>query len=238
MKKKLLKGWNWFEICLLTISVIVIIIGFVVGDEKNWLSFASSIIGIFGVMFLSKGLVVAPFVIVVNLIIYSTLSFTQKYYGEMIINIGLMLPIYITSIVVWFKNKNKVDTSKVQINKIHGKEYLYLSIVTAVGTIAFYFILQALNTNELIVSTLSLVTSAVAAYLSLRRCSYYAIGYILNDVILIVLWSISLANYGLGYLPTVLCFSLFLINDIYGLIHWKLEEKKQQEQTEIQATEK
>ena len=230
--KKILKGWNWFEIIFLFVSVVVITVGFIVGADRNWLSFVTSICGIFGVMFLAKGLVLAPYVLVVQAILYSILSFTQKYYGEMIIYLALMTPMYTISIITWFKNRNKIDTSKVQINKIKGKEYLYLSFVTIAGTVAFYFILRALNTNELIVSTLSLSTSAVATYLSLRRCSYYAIGFILNDIILIILWSMSMAKHGIGYLPTVICFVLFLINDIYGFIHWKIEEKKQQTETD------
>ena len=114
-----------------------------------------------------------------------------------------------------------------QIKAIKGKEYLYLGIGTVVATVGFYFLLKALNTSELIVSTLSLVSSAVASYLMLRRCSYYAIGFIVNDVILIILWGLAMINSGLGYLPTVISFVVFLVNDIYGLIHWKIEEKKQ-----------
>ena len=67
----------------------------------------------------------------------------------------------------------------------------------------------------------------VASYLMLRRCSYYAIGFVLNDVILIIMWSLVVQSSGIGYLPTVISFVVFLINDIYGFIHWKIEEKKQ-----------
>ena len=102
-----------------------------------------------------------------------------------------------------------------------------LTIATIFATIAFYFLLKALNTNQLIVSTISLISSIVASYLLFRRCSYYALAFILNDIILIILWSLVVINSGIGYLPTVISFCVFLVNDIYGFIHWKLEEKKQ-----------
>ena len=73
---------------------------------------------------------------------------------------------------------------------------------------------------------MSLITSAMAAYLMFRRCSYYALGYIANDIILIIMWSIVVVNGGISYLPIVINFCVFFINDIYGLIRWKLEEKK------------
>lgn len=226
--KKFLKNWNWFEICFLTISLILITTFFIVGDDKNWLSLTASLLGIVTVLLVAKGLVIAQFFVVVHACLYSALSYTQHYYGEMIIYIGLMIPIGVLSIISWLRNRNKENLSQVQVNKIHGKEYIMLGVVTAVATVGFYFILKALDTSELIVSTLSLITSAVAAYLSLRRCSYYAIAYIINDVILITLWSLSVINYGVAYLPTLISFVLFFINDIYGLIHWKWEEKKQQ----------
>ena len=141
-----------------------------------------------------------------------------------------MIPISVLAIIEWLKNKNKDNSDVVEVNKIKGKEYLYLAFATVLATVGFYFLLKVLNTNELIISTISLITSMVAAYLMLRRCSYYALGFILNDIILIVLWSLVVVNSGIGYLPTVISFCVFLINDIYGFIHWKMEEKKQQKQ--------
>ena len=83
----------------------------------------------------------------------------------------------------------------------------------------FYFVLKAFNTNNLIISTVSILTSFVAAYLSMRRSPYYAIAYACNDVILIILWvlaSIEQTN----YISVVVCFVTFLINDVYAFVNW------------------
>ena len=96
-------------------------------------------------------------------------------------------------------------------------------------TVGFYFILWALNTAELIVSTISLVTSAVATYLLLRRSSYYALGFMLNDIILIALWTVAVVVSGIELLPMVISFGVFLANDIYGLVRWKQQEKQQEQ---------
>ena len=60
----------------------------------------------------------------------------------------------------------------------------------------------------------------------LRRISYYALGFIANDIVLIVLWSISSVN-DLSSLAMVACFSMFLFNDFYGFLRWKMREKEQ-----------
>ncbi len=225
--KKFLKNWNWFEIVFLALSLIGLSLCFAFTPDRNWFSYVVSLVGVVSVMTVAKGLVFAPFINIAYNIIYSIISVLQHYYGEAIIYIGLMIPIAVASIVSWLRNKNKENTSTVQVNKIKGIEYLYLFIGAICATVAFYFLLRALNTSELIISTLSLITSVVASYLILRRCSYYALAFVANDIILIVLWTMVVINSGIAFLPTALSFGIFLINDIYGFIHWKIQERKQ-----------
>ena len=100
MKNKL-KNWNLFEISFLSLSIILLTTFFIIGKDKNWLSFVVSVIGIVCVMFMAKGLIVAQFFNLVLSILYSVLSYTQHYFGEMIIYIGLMIPISVLAINSW-----------------------------------------------------------------------------------------------------------------------------------------
>lgn len=226
--KNLFKNWNWFEIVFLGLSLVGLSFCFAFTPDRNWFSYIVSIVGVVSVLTVAKGLIIAPFINIGYNILYAIISIFQHFYGEAIIYIGLMIPISVASIISWLKNKNKENQSVVEINKIHGMEYLYLFIGALMATVAFYFILKALNTSELIISTISLITSVVASYLMLRRCSYYALGFVANDIVLIVLWSMVVVNSGIQFLPSVISFCIFLINDIYGFIHWKIEEKKQE----------
>ena len=93
-------------------------------------------------------------------------------------------------------------------------------------TIAFYFILKKFNTANLLPSTLSITTSFIAAYLTFRRSPYFALIYALNDIVLIVLWILaSLEN--ITYVSVVVCFVVFLLNDLYGFLSWKKMQKRQ-----------
>ena len=160
-------------------------------------------------------------------IVYIILSYTQGFYGEVIIYIFFMTPINIAMIISWLKNKSKQDENIVEVNKVSKKEYIILFIVTLFVTVGFYYLLKALNTSALLISTISLIDSFIATYLLYRRCSNYALSYIVNDIILIGLWSFSLKNNGIAYLPMILSFIVFLVNDIYGFISWKKREKNQ-----------
>lgn len=230
--KKILKNWNWFEIIFLIVSYIALTLCFVLGTEKNTFSFIVSLVGVSSVMLVAKGLTIAPIVSIIYNILYATLSVTQKYYGETIIYTVIMIPLSIISLVSWVKNKNGGKGEQVQVNKISKKEYLILSLVIVALTIGFYFLLKALHTNELIVSTISLVAPVISAYLMLRRSSYYAICFIVSNVVLIVLWGLSIKTAGAGFLPTICSFVIFTVLDVYGLIHWKQEEKRQNKETQ------
>ena len=92
--------------------------------------------------------------------------------------------------------------------------------LTAVVTLAFYFILVHFNTANIVPSTLSVATSFLAVYLTFRRSPYFALAYAANDVVLIVLWVMA-SVVEPDYLPMVACFVMFLANDIYGFVNWR-----------------
>lgn len=76
-----------------------------------------------------------------------------------------------------------------------------------------------MNTANLAVSTFSVLTSFVAVWLTMRRSPLYALAYALNDIVLIVLWSFAAAE-SIEYISMVVCFVVFLVNDIYGFFNW------------------
>lgn len=99
-------------------------------------------------------------------------------------------------------------------------------LLTAAVTVAFYFVLRALHTNNLFPSTVSVATSFLAVYLTFRRSAYYAAGYAANDAVLIVLWTMATIE-DVSYLSVTICFVMFLANDIYGFINWKRMQRRQ-----------
>lgn len=99
-------------------------------------------------------------------------------------------------------------------------------VLSIIVTSIFYFILKTLETENLIISTLSITTSFVAGYLTYLRSPYYALGYAANDIVLIVLWILATID-DISYFPMILCFIMFLLNDLYGFHNWKKMLEKQ-----------
>ena len=94
-------------------------------------------------------------------------------------------------------------------------------------TVAFYFILKAFNTANLIMSTLSVSTSFFAVCLTFRRSVFFPLAYAVNDVVLIIMW-IMAAITDISYVSVIVCFIVFLINDMNGFFSWLRMQKRQE----------
>ena len=71
-----------------------------------------------------------------------------------------------------------------------------------------------------IVVTVSVATSFIAASLTLLRSPLYGLGYAANDIVLIIMWIMATVD-DPSYLPMIVCFSVFFVNDCYGFINWR-----------------
>ncbi len=226
--KKLFSYFSKFEIFLWAVSVCMITASFVLFDKQNYLNFIASLIGITALIFIAKGNPFGQLLMVFFGLAYGIISYSFKYYGEMITYLGLTMPMAIVALITWLKNPYKGNRAQVKISSISKKEVLFLCALTIIVTVAFYFILSYFGTANIVVSTVSIATSFFAVYLTFRRSPFFALAYAVNDVVLIVLWSLA-STVNIQYLSVVICFSAFLFNDLYSFINWQRLKKHQAE---------
>lgn len=216
--KKYLKSWNKFEITLLSLSVILIL-GLGIYLRCGFLATIVPFIGFFSALNQAKGHVVGQIVGVLLAILYSIMSYNNKYYGEVIIYLIVILPLYLSGIYTWLKNEDK-KSEKVKQNTLPQKEWYSLLGINIVLFIGLYFLLKYFNTNNLLVSTISMNINLTATYLLVRRSKYSFLFYLVNAFILLILWGLPVLNGNILLLPMVFDALLLLINNIYGLHSW------------------
>ena len=142
----------------------------------------------------------------------------------MITYLGMTMPMAIWSGITWYLNPSE-QKGEVKIQRLRGWHWIWLVCSNIVVTGVFYLILKYFDTPNISFSTLSITTSFLAASLTMLRSSYYALAYAANDLILIVLWMLASMESRM-YIPVVVNFVIFLINDLYGFINWKKREKR------------
>lgn len=216
---------NKFEWCLWIGSILTVTLVFLLSPDRDVTTWIGSLIGVTSLIFLAKGFVIGQALMIAFALFYGFVSFHVRYYGEMMTYLGMSLPMAAINMVSWMKHPYR-DTQEVEVSRVSRRQKILLPILCALVSCAFYFILGALNTANLIVSTISVATSFFAAYLTFLRSPWYALAYSSNDVVLIILWVLATVK-DITALPMVICFSVFFFNDLYVFVSWRRMAKRQ-----------
>lgn len=227
MIKKYFEDWNKFEkiflICGLLVSIISAIIfnGTIIDTLYTSLYLITALL-------MSKGKVESYFVGFVSVFFYGIISYNQKYYGELIITAFLTFPIMIIGIISWLRHQDKEDDTVI-ISSLSRKEITIALLSQLVLFWIYYFLLKAFNTDLLVISTISVMTSVLASYFEARRSELSLFCYIANDLVIITLWLIPIINGQTELISVLVGPILLLINDIYGSYNWNRLKKQQKE---------
>lgn len=214
-----------FERVLWLGSVCAIVLSFLLSGGQDGLTILASLIGVTALIFVAKGYVLGQVLTVVFALVYGIISFHFRYYGEMLTYLGMTAPMAVVAAVNWLRHPY-AGTREVTVNRLNRQHWLVLAVSSVTVTVAFYFLLGALGNSNLLFSTISVTTSFLASALTFLRSPYYALGYAANDGVLIVLWVLATRE-DAAYLPMVVCFVMFLANDLYGFFNWRRMARRQ-----------
>ena len=214
------------ELTLWSCSLLMIIVSFILFDRESYLTLVASLIGATSLIFSAKGNPFGQLLMIIFSILYGIISYTFSYYGEMITYLGMTAPMALFALVSWLRNPYNGNKAEVKVNRITLKEIIFMLILAFGVTAVFYFILKAFNTANIIPSTFSVTTSFIAVYLTFRRNPFFAMAYAANDIVLIYLWILASIT-DISYLLVIICFVMFLVNDLYGFINWLKIQKRQ-----------
>ena len=205
-------------------SVMGITLSFFIMRNTDYLTLIDSLIGVSALIFVAKGNVIGQVMTVIFGILYGIISAQYHYWSEVITYLGMTAPIALGAVVTWIRNP--YAKGEVKVRQMKRRDWLILAVLTVAVTVMFYYILKALDTPNIVFSTISIATSFSASALVLLRSEYYGIFYGMNDIVLIVLWTLA-AIENINYFPMVLCFVIFLINDLYGFYNWQKIKRQQ-----------
>ncbi|MBO4938074.1 MAG: nicotinamide mononucleotide transporter [Oscillospiraceae bacterium] len=224
--KKLVAYFSKGELTLWGSSSLLILISFLIFDRVNTMTLAASLIGTTSLIFNAKGNPIGQALMIVFSLLYGVISYTFSYFGEMITYLGMTAPMALFALITWLRNPFGGNRAEVAVNQLKHTEMYGMLALTLFVTAGFYFVLDHFETANILPSTLSVTTSFIAVYLTYRRSPYFALAYAANDVVLIVLWTMA-AMENISYLSVIICFVIFLVNDLYGFVNWKRMQKRQ-----------
>ena len=220
----MLKDWTKFEKIFLLLGTLISIILTII-FKGTYIDLGYTLLYFWTALLLAKGKYSCYIIGIISTFFYAFVSYSNSYYGEVIIAMCCTLPLMIVGLVNWLRHQDNTNT--VIIKEITKKELIIVLVSQLIMSVGYYYLLKSFNTSNLLVSTFSVVASIIATYLTARRSEYGFAGFIINDLFLIVLWSIPVFNGNMNIIPVLLCPVLLLINDIYGVYNWRRIKKKQ-----------
>ncbi len=219
-----IKHLNKLEKIIWIVSLSTLLISFLIFKTNNYLTIITSLIGATALIFVGKGDPIGQLLTIIFSLLYSIISFECHYYGEMITYAGMTLPSAYIAMICWLKHP--YTKREVKVSTLTIKNIILLLLSSIFVTIIFAYILIYFNTAHIYFSIISVTTSYLASMLTILRNPYYAIAYSFNDIILIILWILATIS-NINYLPMVINFIIFLINDLYGFIRWQKMKDRQ-----------
>ncbi len=237
MKQKItefFKSFTLFELIFLPVSLIAVLTVSIV-FKCDALSIVYSVVGIMATFFLSKGVFFAPLCLIVMYGLYVAQSYLQSLYGEAFLYLVLLIPLQIYTFVNWvIKQKQGRNSNVLVMRDLKWREWTCLAVGTVAIGVASYFALRALNTNYLILSAISFAGACLANYLTMRGSIYQFVVYLINDIVLIILWLMPVFEglpAGTDFVPMAVAFAAYIANNIYGLVNWyKIRKNKKSEE--------
>lgn len=221
-----IRSLSKFELGLWLFSLAGVTLSSVLSPVFDWLSLTASLTGVTALIFVAKGDPLGQVLTVVFSVFYGVISWTFRYYGEMITYLGMSAPMAALAVAAWLKNPYEQGKAEVRVNRLKRPEICLLAVLTVLVTVLFCFLLDIFGTANLLPSTLSVTTSFLASYLTFRRSPFYALAYAANDLVLIALWILASME-DPAYFPMILCFAMFFLNDTYGFVNWQRMQKRQ-----------
>ena len=214
------------EIIIWSVSSAVIILSFCIFFFFNYLTLLASMVGVTSLIFIAKGNPAGQLLMVIFSSLYAVTSYNYSYYGEMVTYLGMGAPMAVFTFISWLRNPYKDNKSEVKVNSLSKIDIVLMIVLTVLVTQLFYYILKFFNTANLVPSTISITTSFLGVYLMFRRSPYYALAFVLNDIVLICLWILASFD-NIQYISVTVCFAAFLVNDMYGYLSWRKMKVRQ-----------
>ena len=206
-------------------SCALILISYLLGAGGG-VGLVASLVGVTALIFYAKGNPVGQALMVVFCLLYAWISYSFRYYGELLTYMGMTFPMAVLSLIQWLRHPYAGKKDEVEMDRLRPGEWRWIAAFAVAVTAAFFFLLRALGTANLIPGTVSVTTSFVASYLTYRRNPWLSVWYAANDVVLIVLWVLASLQ-DRSYLSVVMCFAVFLVNDLYCFISLRSMARKQ-----------
>ena len=229
------ENWSRFECILLTLAVTVpVSLGMIF--QSGFIQIGASSITMAASLLFAKARIEGYLLSLAGMVLFCIVAFNNRLFGEVGVSLFFGLPVLIAGFISWSKALKKGTDNKpakIQIRKTSSREIAVLALICAALGIGIYFLLESIDTNLLLLSTVSVVLTVFGTILMVRRSHLGTFGFALNDVSNIMLWLMIVLLGDTTAIVMIVQPALLLVNNTYGVFQWRYMLKEQESEAQI-----
>lgn len=210
------------------ITIICIIISIICGIITNDLIIGGIVLatGLLCAYFASEGKRINYILGLINYLLMGYISFRNNLFGIFFFYIFIFSPLQIYGFISWKKNLNKDDNVKVREFTLKNS-IIIITLSCIVGSFILGYILILIPGQRLaLMDAASNCINLCGIVLMILRFKESWWLWLINNVIDLIIWIITVANNGYSSIMMLLVSIGYLLINIYGVIRWNLEAKK------------
>lgn len=211
-------GWQrWEMIYIFCCTAAIGVISSYLGD--NLIGIISAITGTLYTMFAGKGKISCYFFGIINTLTYGYIAYTQKIYGDMMLNWAIYLPMMFAGIIMW---KRRLDAECSVIKSVlSGKQRFTLLLINIVAILIYAVILRKMKAVQPLVDSATTVISITAMILTLKRCIEQWILWTLINILSVIMWFRVFFSTGGTSAATLIWWIIMLISGMIFYLQWR-----------------
>lgn len=217
--KNYFSDWTIFEKSWLLISaVVMVVLSIMWGDSA--IALISGLSGVVSVVLCAKGKLSNYAFGLINALTYAFVSYQNRLYGEVMYNTIYMVPMIAIGVFTWKKNMASENT-EVKARNLTPKGWAMLVVGSVAAVCVYQAILNLMGGQMAWVDAMTTVFSAIATFLMVTRFSEQWVMWIIVNGISIFLWATLLMQGGDAPMTTLVMWSAYFFNSVYGYINWR-----------------
>ncbi len=220
---KFFSPYEWF--LLLTIVSLNFVVFFITG-EWDVLSAIATVSGVLCVVLVAKGHISNYLFGLIQVSLYTYLSWGVGYWGEVALNGLYYVPMQFIGFFMWRKRTREGSRTRVTAKNLSGTQRLVLTVVCTFLILGGGLVLKHYGDPAPYLDSTTTFLSVVAMFLMVKTYAEQWYLWITVNVATIIMWSMAFVReQDAGHLIIASMWCVYLLNSIHGLFEWKRAAK-------------
>lgn len=217
----------------LVITILSLIISIISGVISNDLIIGGTILltGLLCAYFASEGKRINYIFGLINYLLMGYVAFKNNLFGIFFFYIFIFSPLQVNGFITWNRNLN--DDKNVKVREFTLKNSCLITLSCIIGSVALGYLLTLIPTQRLaLMDATSNCINFFAVILMMLRFKESWWLWLINNIIDLIIWIITVINNGSGSVMMLMVSIGYLLINIYGVIKWNMEAKRNRTRSE------